>query len=81
MTREPAAAGGTARAAACRGCGRSNPLELQMTVRSGQTLSLVSCPRCETRTWFADGEPISEDELYRLASGKSDFTLTPSKRR
>lgn len=83
MTREvPAAAGRAAgRAASCGGCGRAGPLQLQMTVRTGETLSLVSCPRCETRTWFADDDPISRDDLYRLASGKDDFTLSPSKRR
>lgn len=67
--------------APCRRCGQPRPLELRMTARSGQVLQLVSCPRCETREWSADGRPITQEELYRLASGSSTFTLDPSRRR
>lgn len=52
-----------------------------MTARGGEALELVSCPRCETRTWFADGQPLTQEELFRLASGNPDFGLDATRRR
>lgn len=64
----------------CATCGQPRPLELQMTVKSGQVLTMVSCSRCETRTWFADGEPVSMDEVLKITSGNPDLVIEPSTR-
>ena len=64
----------------CATCGQPRPLELQMTVKSGQVLTMVSCSRCETRTWFADGEPVSMDEVLKITSGNPDLVIEPSAR-
>jgi hypothetical protein len=41
---------------------------------------MVSCSRCETRTWCADGEPISMDDVLKITSGNPEFVVTPSAR-
>jgi len=64
----------------CATCGQPRPLELQMTVKSGQVLTMVSCQRCESRTWFADGEAISMDDVLKITSGNPEFVVTPSAR-
>jgi len=64
----------------CATCGQPRPLELQMTVKSGQVLTMVSCSRCETRTWFADGQPISMDDVLKITSGNPEFVVNPSTR-
>jgi hypothetical protein len=52
-----------------------------MTVGSGTTLTLLSCSRCEGRTWLADGELISMDEVLKLTSGDPDFAVAASPRK
>jgi hypothetical protein len=47
-----------------------------MTVKTGQVLTMLSCPRCEARTWLADGKPVSKDEVLKLTSGDADFVMT-----
>ena len=64
----------------CATCGQPRPIELQMSVKSGQVLTMVSCSRCETRTWFADGEPISMDDVLKITSGNPQFVVNPSLR-
>jgi hypothetical protein len=64
----------------CATCGQPRPLELQMQVKSGQVLTMVSCPRCETRTWCADGQQISMDDVLKITSGNPDFVVNPSLR-
>jgi hypothetical protein len=52
-----------------------------MTVKSGAVLTMLSCPRCETRSWLADGEPVSKDDVLRMTSGDADFVMTaPAKK-
>lgn len=63
--------------AACPGCGHSNVVELGMTSKTGQRLALLSCSRCETRTWTADGQPVSREEVLRITAGDPDFVMTP----
>ena len=66
---------------ACATCGRSNPVELQMTTKSGQVLTMVSCTRCEARTWFADGRRLDMKDVLKATSGDPDFEVTPAARR
>lgn len=63
---------------ACPECGHRNVVELGMTSKTGRSLLLLSCTRCETRTWTADGEPVSRDEMLRITAGDPDFVVTPS---
>jgi Zn-finger nucleic acid-binding protein len=78
-TPRPAAATseGTRNRRSCPSCGRSGPIELQMSVKTGQELTMLSCPSCETRSWLADGEPVPRDEVLRLTSGDPDFVVKP----
>lgn len=64
----------------CTNCGQGRLVELEMTVKSGEVLTMTSCQRCETRTWAADGRPVDREELLRITSGNPDFTPTPSER-
>lgn len=66
------------RTTACSDCGHSNVVELGMTTTAGRRLSLLSCTRCETRTWTADGQPVSREEVLRLTAGNPDFVVTPA---
>lgn len=61
----------------CSRCGRARPIELEMKLKSGQTLRMISCTRCETRSWTADGEPMELDDVLRLTSGDPDFVKSP----
>lgn len=65
----------------CESCGRTGPVELQMTVNSGQELTLLSCSGCEARTWLVDGQPVSKEEALRVTSGNPDFVVVPSVRK
>jgi hypothetical protein len=49
-----------------------------MTVGAGTTLTMLSCSGCEARTWLADGEPVSTDEVLKITSGDPDFAVRPS---
>jgi hypothetical protein len=60
----------------CPGCGKGRPIELQMTTRTGQVLTMLSCPRCELRTWTSDGEPVPMDQVLKLTSGNPDFAMS-----
>lgn len=62
----------------CPQCGQKNPIELEMKVRGGQTLTMLSCSGCETRSWLADGQPVSTSDVLKLTNGDPDFTVTPS---
>jgi hypothetical protein len=62
----------------CSQCGQRNPIELEMKVGGGQTLTMLSCGRCENRTWLADGQPISTSDVLKLTAGDPDFVVTPS---
>lgn len=62
----------------CAACGRSAPPELQMQLKNGKTLTMASCPRCESRSWAADGQPVTMSEVLALTAGDPEFTLSPS---
>lgn len=62
----------------CARCASSNVLELQMTAKNGQTLTMSNCTRCETRTWTADGSVVTREEVLRITSGDDDFVVLPS---
>lgn len=62
----------------CAHCGRPGPVELEMKVKSGQTLTMLSCSACETRSWLADGEPVEMADVLKITAGDPDFTVTPS---
>ena len=49
-----------------------------MRGKDGHTLTMVSCPRCETRSWYADGEPIERDDVLKLSAGDPAFVMTSS---
>lgn len=66
------------RRTACLNCGREGPIELEMKVKGGQTLSMISCTSCECRTWFADGEQVTSQQALQLAAGDPSFVITPS---
>jgi DNA-directed RNA polymerase subunit RPC12/RpoP len=61
----------------CSRCGRARPIELEMKLKSGQTLRMISCTRCEPRSWTADGEHVGLDDVLRLTSGDPDFVKVP----
>jgi DNA-directed RNA polymerase subunit RPC12/RpoP len=62
----------------CVACGREGPVELQMTVKSGQVLTMVSCPKCESRSWYADGTPVSKEEVLKITANDPEFVVVPS---
>lgn len=64
----------------CSSCGRQRPVELQMTVKAGPVITLLSCTACENRSWLVDGEPASVDVVLAAAAGDADFVLAPSRR-
>lgn len=49
-----------------------------MQLKDGKTLTMASCPRCETRSWASDGQPVTMSEVLALTSGDPDFRLSPS---
>ena len=62
----------------CPECGQPNPVELAMTVKGGQELTMLSCGRCEARSWLSDGAPVSKSDVLKLTSGDPDFAVVPS---
>ena len=65
---------------ACTNCGQGRPIELQMTTKSGQVLTMTSCPRCESRSWYADNQPVSIDAVLKITAEDPEFRMTPSVR-
>jgi hypothetical protein len=64
--------------ATCRHCGRPGQIELQMTIKDGPattTLAMLSCGRCENRTWLVDGEEVSKARALAVVAGRDDFAL------
>jgi hypothetical protein len=53
-------------------------VELEMKVKGGQVLTMLSCSQCETRTWLSDGAPVSVADVLKLTAGDPEFTVTPS---
>jgi hypothetical protein len=62
----------------CIACGHRTPVELQMTAKNKQVLTMVSCPKCETRSWYADGSPVSKDEVLKITANDPEFVVMPS---
>ena len=65
----------------CAMCGGSGSVELQMTVASGSVLTMISCNRCEARTWLADGEPVAIADVLKITADDPDFVVTPAARK
>ena len=65
----------------CIHCGWAQPVELSMNAKNGTPLTMVSCRRCEQRTWYADGEPVLLRDMLRMTNGAADFELETSSRR
>lgn len=59
----------------CSQCGSAGQVELQMRNKGGPQMTMLSCPRCENRTWLADGELVSNEQALAVVSGREDFTL------
>lgn len=59
----------------CPACSTGKQIELEMTTKAGNVLTLRSCMRCEARSWFVDGKPVGRDELLRATSANSEFEL------
>ena len=49
-----------------------------MTAPNSQVLTMVSCPRCETRSWYADGTPVSMQEILKITANDPQFVVMPS---
>lgn len=64
----------------CSTCGRERPVQLQMTVRAGPVITLLSCSACEDRIWLIDGEPGSVAEVLAAIAGDDGFVLGPTHR-
>jgi len=62
----------------CANCSHTGLVELQMTVKSGHELTMLSCSRCEARTWLVDEQPVDRDEVLKITSGDPDFVVQPS---
>ncbi|MCW2573265.1 MAG: hypothetical protein JWO88_3323 [Frankiales bacterium] len=63
---------------ACAVCGRERPIELQMTAKNNQVLTMLSCPKCETRSWYADGTPVTMQEVLQITANDPEFVVMPS---
>lgn len=63
---------------ACPSCGRPGVVELEMKVKSGQLLTMLSCSGCETRSWFADGAPLPLKDVLKITAGDPSFEVKPS---
>jgi hypothetical protein len=63
---------------ACIACGHRGPVELQMTAKNQQVLTMVSCSKCETRSWYADGNPVTKDEVLKITANDPEFVVMPS---
>ena len=59
----------------CRHCGRPGQIELQLTIKEGPAMTMLSCGRCEHRTWRVDGEEVSKARALALVAGRDDFAL------
>jgi hypothetical protein len=64
--------------AACIVCGRERPIELQMTAKNQQLLTMLSCPKCETRSWYADGVPVTMQEVLKITANDPEFVVMPT---
>ena len=62
----------------CVVCGRERPIELQMTAKNDQVLTMLSCPKCETRSWYADGTAVTVQEILRITANDPEFVVMPS---
>jgi len=62
----------------CPACSVGKQIELEITTKAGEVLTLQSCMRCETRTWLTGGHRIDRDEVLRLSAGDADFALQPN---
>lgn len=65
----------------CTSCGRGRPLAVDMKAKTGQQLTMLSCPRCETRTWLADGVAVPMEEVLKITSGDPEFEKTTEGRK
>jgi hypothetical protein len=63
----------------CPRCGGTGQIELQMRNKDGPTMTMLSCGRCENRTWLVDGEPMSREQVLAVVSGRPDFQLPPKR--
>ena len=63
---------------ACIACGHKSPFELQMTAKNKQLLTMVSCPKCETRSWYADDTPVTMQEVLKITANDPEFVVMPS---
>lgn len=61
----------------CAHCDRPGLVELAMKVKSGQSLTMLSCTRCESRTWLSDGVPVTLDQVLKITAGQPDFVIQP----
>ena len=61
----------------CIACGHRGPVELQMTAKNKQVLTMVSCPKCETRSWYADGAPVTMQEVLKITANDPEFVVMP----
>ncbi|HVE73862.1 MAG TPA: hypothetical protein VNA30_02040 [Mycobacteriales bacterium] len=67
--------------AGCLRCGAASTVRVEMLAPTGHTLVMSSCPRCDERTWRADGQELALSEVLRLAAGDAAFTVIPAQRR
>ena len=65
---------------ACTNCGQGRPIELQMTTKSGQVLTMTSCPRCESRSWYAAHQPVSIDAVLKITAKDPEIRMNHSDR-
>jgi hypothetical protein len=62
----------------CGSCGQARLVELEMRAKGGQLLTMLSCTRCESRVWLADGQPVVMSEVLKLTAGDPEFAVQPS---
>jgi hypothetical protein len=48
-----------------------------MKAKNNQVLTMLSCPRCETRSWYADGAPVTMGEVLRITANDPEFVVMP----
>jgi hypothetical protein len=39
---------------------------------------MLSCPKCETRSWYADGSPVTMQEVLKITANDPEFVVMPT---
>jgi Zn-finger nucleic acid-binding protein len=54
----------------CPRCEGEDTIQIEIHLKSDQSVEFYSCRRCEAKWWERGGDTISLDEVLNLAAGK-----------